>query len=83
MYTVNFIGPSDEFISSGSEDGNFFLWEKSSKKVHGIYEGDESIVNVVEDHPWLPLLAVSGIDKTIKVSIVVALCYDLELIAGL
>ncbi|PFH52759.1 hypothetical protein AMATHDRAFT_1806 [Amanita thiersii Skay4041] len=63
---VNFLGPRDECIVSGSDDGNFFLWDKESGNLHGIYEGDGSIVNVIEGHPYLPLLAVSGIDTTVK-----------------
>ncbi|KIL70024.1 hypothetical protein M378DRAFT_156082 [Amanita muscaria Koide BX008] len=63
---VNFVGPNDEFVASGSDDGNFFLWRKNSGKLQGIYEGDGSIVNVIEGHPHLPLLAVSGIDTTVK-----------------
>jgi WD40 repeat protein len=68
---VNFLGPNDELIASGSDDGNFFLWNKSTGKLHGIYEGDGSIVNVIEQHPSLPLIAVSGIDTTVKVSITI------------
>ncbi|KZT26871.1 WD40 repeat-like protein [Neolentinus lepideus HHB14362 ss-1] len=63
---VNFLGPDDDFVASGSDDGNFFVWEKSTGKLHGIYEGDGSVVNVIEDHPNLPLIAVSGIDTTVK-----------------
>ena len=64
---MNFVGAEDEFVASGSDDGNFFLWEKDTGKLHGIYEGDESVVNVIEQHPRLPLLACSGIDTTVKV----------------
>ncbi|KLO15698.1 WD40 repeat-like protein [Schizopora paradoxa] len=63
---VNFVGSEDEYVASGSDDGNFFLWEKSTGHVHGIYEGDGSVVNVIESHPRLPVLAVSGIDTTVK-----------------
>ncbi|KAH8118555.1 WD40 repeat-like protein [Phellopilus nigrolimitatus] len=63
---VNFIGVEDEFVASGSDDGNFFLWEKNSGRLHGIYEGDGSVVNVIENHPRLPLVACSGIDTTVK-----------------
>lgn len=67
LLIVNFLGPDDEFVASGSDDGYFFLWEKSSGKLHDILEGDGSVVNVIEDHPYLPLVAVSGIDMTVKV----------------
>ncbi|KAF9055315.1 WD40 repeat-like protein [Hymenopellis radicata] len=63
---VNFLGPRSEFVTIGSDDGNFFMWEKDSGHLHGIYEGDSSIVNVIEGHPHLPLIATSGIDTTVK-----------------
>lgn len=63
---VNFIGPSDEFVVSGSDDGNWFIWDKITEEIHGIYEGDGTIVNVIEPHPYLPLIATSGIDTTVK-----------------
>ena len=43
------------------------MWHKETRKLCGIYEGDNYIVNVIEAHPRLPLVAVSGIDDTIKV----------------
>ncbi|PWN18649.1 WD40 repeat-like protein [Microstroma glucosiphilum] len=63
---VNFLGPHDEYIVSGSDDGNFFVWDKASGELLGIWEGDGSVVNVVVPHPTLPVLAVSGIDDTVK-----------------
>ncbi|KAG6860377.1 hypothetical protein C0995_011984 [Termitomyces sp. Mi166 len=60
--------PNDEFVASGSDDGNFFLWRKATGALHGIYEGDGSVVNMIEGHPHLPLVAVSGIDYTVKAS---------------
>jgi WD40 repeat protein len=65
---VNFLGPNDEYVTSGSDDGNFFIWRKDTAAIAGIYEGDSSVVNVIEGHPHLPVIAVSGIDTTIKVS---------------
>lgn len=64
---MNFIGAEDEFVASGSDDGNFFLWNKETGGLHGIYDGDGSVVNVIESHPRLPLIACSGIDTTVKV----------------
>ncbi|KAA1466403.1 WD40 repeat-like protein [Dentipellis sp. KUC8613] len=63
---VNFLGPNDEYVVSGSDDGNFFVWRKNTAELHGIYEGDGSVVNVIEGHPSLPVVAVSGIDTTVK-----------------
>jgi WD40 repeat protein len=67
MPAVNFVGPDDQWVISGSDDGNFFIWDKKSEKLHGIYEGDSTVVNVIEGHPHFPLLATSGIDTSIKV----------------
>lgn len=66
---VNFLGPRDEWVVSGSDDGNFFIWSKATGSLQGIYEGDSSVVNVIEGHPHFPLVAVSGIDTTVKVRI--------------
>lgn len=54
-------------MTSGSDDGNFFVWSKATGELLGIYEGDRQVVNVIEGHPHLPLIAVSGIDTTVKV----------------
>lgn len=64
---MNFLGSNDEYVTSGSDDGNFFIWRKATGKLHAILEGDGSVVNVIESHPRLPLIAVSGIDTTVKV----------------
>lgn len=63
---VNFLGPHDEFVTSGSDDGNFFIWRKSTGELVDILEGDKHVVNVIESHPHLPLVAVSGMDTTVK-----------------
>lgn len=63
---VTFLGAEKNFIGSGSDDGNFFVWSKEGK-LEGIWEGDSAVVNVIEQHPSLPLCAVSGIDSTVKV----------------
>ncbi|KDQ21043.1 hypothetical protein BOTBODRAFT_169706 [Botryobasidium botryosum FD-172 SS1] len=64
---VNFMGPRDDYVVSGSDDGNWFMWSKHSGELQGIWEGDGSIVNVIETHPYLPIVAVSGIDSTVKI----------------
>ncbi|KAI8057902.1 WD40-repeat-containing domain protein [Syncephalis plumigaleata] len=64
---VNFYGPRDEYVISGSDDGNLFIWDKSTGKLLQILEGDDDTVNVTEGHPFEPTLAVSGIDSTVKI----------------
>ncbi|GAA5874469.1 hypothetical protein JCM8547_007370 [Rhodosporidiobolus lusitaniae] len=53
-------------VLSGSDDGNFFVWDKETEEVLAIFKGDSSVVNVLQPHPRLPLLAISGIDSEVK-----------------
>ncbi|GAA5951028.1 hypothetical protein JCM21900_004134 [Sporobolomyces salmonicolor] len=53
-------------VVSGSDDGNFFFWRKDDQELVGIFKGDSSVVNVMAPHPRLPLLAISGIDETVR-----------------
>ncbi|KAK5305049.1 hypothetical protein LTR99_004115 [Exophiala xenobiotica] len=64
---VNYYGLNDEYVVSGSDDGNFFIWDKKTCKILNILEGDGEVVNVVQGHPYEPMLAVSGIDSTVKI----------------
>ncbi|KAI9707438.1 MAG: hypothetical protein M1836_000399 [Candelina mexicana] len=64
---VNFFGLQDEYVVSGSDDGNLFIWDKNTAQLLNILEGDGEVVNVVQGHPYEPMLAVSGIDHTIKI----------------
>lgn len=41
----NFLGAMSDKVASGSDDGNFFVWDKATGKLDGIWEGDGSIVN--------------------------------------
>lgn len=64
---VNFWGLDDEYVVSGSDDGNLFIWDHKTGQLVNILEGDGEVVNVLQGHPYEPLLAVSGIDHTIKI----------------
>ena len=64
---VNFYGLNDEYVVSGSDDGHFFIWDRKTTEVINILEGDGEVVNVVQGHPYEPIIACSGIDSTIKV----------------
>jgi WD40 repeat protein len=65
--SVNFLGHTDQFVASGSDDGNVFVWLKSTGKLVNILEGDGSVVNVLEQNPCYSCVAVSGIDHSVKV----------------
>jgi nuclear receptor interaction protein len=64
---VNYFGPDDEYVVSGSDDGNLFIWDRKTSKLINILEGDGEVVNVIQGHPYETMLAVSGIDHTIKI----------------
>jgi DDB1- and CUL4-associated factor 6 len=64
---VNYYGLNDEYVVSGSDDGYFFIWDKKTSKILNILEGDGEIVNVVQGHPYEPMIACSGIDSTVKI----------------
>ncbi|BGP50055.1 hypothetical protein JCM10450v2_005963 [Rhodotorula kratochvilovae] len=61
---VNWLTP--DVVISGSDDGNFFCWDRDTAQIKGIFKGDDDVVNVMQPHPRLPLVAISGIDETPK-----------------
>ncbi|XP_073845069.1 WD and tetratricopeptide repeats 1 [Musca autumnalis] len=64
---ANYFGYDGQYIVAGSDDGNFFIWERKSGNIHSIYKADSAIVNCVLPHPELCLMATSGIDHDIKI----------------
>lgn len=60
-------GGGEEYVCSGSDDGHLFVWSRESGELVGLWEADGSVVNVVRQHPIWPVLAVSGIDDTVKI----------------
>uniref|UniRef100_T1JM69 Uncharacterized protein n=1 Tax=Strigamia maritima TaxID=126957 RepID=T1JM69_STRMM len=65
---VNYFGGKSEFIVSGSDCGNIYMWEHDSERVVNFFAGDEGgVVNCLEPHPNLPVLATSGLDDDVKI----------------
>lgn len=64
---VNFFGPKSEFILSGSDCGNIFIWDKNTEAIVQWMPGDEQVVNHLEPHPHVPILATSGLDYDVKI----------------
>ena len=67
---ISFVGDYDQYIGVGSDGGYAFLFntlKPDSSLPVWVAKSDTSIVNVVEGHPFLPCIAVSGIDPTIKI----------------
>ncbi|XP_051118089.1 protein ALTERED SEED GERMINATION 2 isoform X2 [Andrographis paniculata] len=64
---ASFIGQRGEYIASGSDDGRWFIWEKSTGRLLKMLHGDDAVVNCVQSHPHDSVIATSGIDSTIKI----------------
>ncbi|KAL0100338.1 hypothetical protein PUN28_019596 [Cardiocondyla obscurior] len=65
---VNFFGPKSEYIISGSDCGNIFIWDKNTEAVVQWMAGDkQGVVNCLEGHPHIPVLATSGLDYDVKI----------------
>ncbi|KAH8365574.1 hypothetical protein KR093_002042 [Drosophila rubida] len=65
---ANFFGPRSEYVVSGSDCGNIFFWDKNTEAVINYKKGDLSgVVNCLEPHPWMPVLATSGLEHKVKI----------------
>jgi WD repeat-containing protein 42A len=64
---VNFLGPGSEFVVSGSDCGHVFVWDKKTEKIACMHKGDNDVVNCLEPHPYLSILATSGIADDVKI----------------
>jgi DDB1- and CUL4-associated factor 8 len=64
---VHFLGPGCEYVASGSDSGHAFIWRKRDGEILRVLQGDRYVVNCIEPHPLVPVLATSGIEKDVKV----------------
>jgi WD repeat-containing protein 42A len=65
---VNFYGARDEYVISGSDDGNIYFWETSGGRLVHVVNGDRHIVNCLAPHPRdFPIIATSGIENDVKI----------------
>ncbi|KAL5964691.1 DDB1 and CUL4-associated factor 6 [Taenia solium] len=55
----------ENFIISGSECGHVLAWDRATGEPVNFIKAD-TVVNRLQSHPFLPYLAVSGVDYTIK-----------------
>uniref|UniRef100_A0A6A7G5M4 DDB1-and CUL4-associated factor 6-like n=1 Tax=Hirondellea gigas TaxID=1518452 RepID=A0A6A7G5M4_9CRUS len=53
-------------VMSGSDCGRIFVWDRHTQKLVMLLEADRRVVNCLQPHPTLPLLASSGIDYNVK-----------------
>lgn len=65
---VSFFGPKSEYIVSGSDCSNIYIWDKKTEAIVQWMQGDvNGVVNCIETHPRFPVLATSGLDKDVKI----------------
>ncbi|KAE9585734.1 hypothetical protein Lal_00009865 [Lupinus albus] len=64
---VNFFGPNDEYVLSGSDCGHIFIWKKKGAELVRLMVGDQQVVNQLEPHPHMPILATCGIENDVKI----------------
>ncbi|PNF30579.1 hypothetical protein B7P43_G09918 [Cryptotermes secundus] len=55
-----------DYVLSGSDCGHVFIWNRCSGQLIMLLEADHHVVNCLQPHPVLPLLATSGIDYDVK-----------------
>lgn len=64
---ANFYGPQSEFIVAGSDDGALYIWDKQTTNLLKAIQADMNIVNCVQVHPSISMLATSGIEPNVKI----------------
>ncbi|XP_022827850.1 WD and tetratricopeptide repeats protein 1 isoform X1 [Spodoptera litura] len=63
---ANFLGPDANYIAAGSDDGSLFIWCRKSGNIIRCMRGDDSILNCIQLHPSMFLLATSGIETVVR-----------------
>lgn len=56
----------NDFVMSGSDCGHVFVWQRDNAQLRMLLQADQHVVNCLQPHPSLPILATSGIDHDIK-----------------
>lgn len=56
----------NNYIMSGSDCGHIFVWNKQTGRLVNVLQGDKHVVNCIQPHPTLNVIATSGIDYDIK-----------------
>lgn len=64
---AQFLGHDDSLVACGSDDGRIFIYEASTGACIRTITADEDIVNCIQCHPSLPILATSGIESVVKI----------------
>ena len=57
---VNFLGPNDEYVLSGSACGHIFIWKKKGAKLVRLMVGDRHVINHLAPIPLFLFLLLVG-----------------------
>ncbi|XP_004295991.1 PREDICTED: DDB1- and CUL4-associated factor 8-like [Fragaria vesca subsp. vesca] len=63
---VNFFGPNDEYVLSGSYCGHIFIWKKNGGELVCVMTGDSLDVYDIQPHPHNPVIATCGSENNLK-----------------
>lgn len=55
-----------DYVMSGSDCGHVFIWTRDTGRLVMTLQADNHVVNCLQPHPTLPILATSGIDYDLK-----------------
>jgi WD40 repeat protein/tetratricopeptide (TPR) repeat protein len=66
LKNARYSGPNDDYIVTGSDSGNAWIYERKSGTVVSLLGADSSTCNGVIPHPSLPFFITYGIDSTAK-----------------
>jgi len=61
-----FLGSNDDLVACGSDDGRVFIYDASTGECIKLLQADDDIVNCVQPHPTLPVIATSGIEPVVR-----------------
>jgi WD repeat-containing protein 42A len=65
---VSVMGLDSEFVVSGSDCGNIFIWNTITSKLIKLLKGDNiGAINCLNQHPSKPMLASCGLENTSKI----------------
>lgn len=82
MKSCSFAGLDDEYVMSGSDDFNLYLWKLPTRdetwvdRAHLVLRGHRSIVNQVRFNKELGIIASAGVEKVVKMWGTLPFCSD-------
>jgi WD repeat-containing protein 42A len=65
---VSFLGARSEYVVSGSDCGHLFFWDTHTGQTLQMLHADKAgAINCLATHPYLPILASSGLESDAKI----------------